>query len=98
VLASYGTGNYLPARVGARVFVGHGPESVNAEQKKMLVARFFGGSADDAWRQRLLDEYSVSFVFWGPGERALGTFEPVGAGYLEPVYERDDYAVFEVVG
>jgi hypothetical protein len=97
VLASYRTGNYLPARVGARVFVGHGPESVRAQQKKALVARFFGGSADDAWRQRLLGEYGVDYVFWGPEERELGAFDPVEIGYLKLVYDRVGYAVFEVV-
>jgi hypothetical protein len=98
VLASYRTGSYLPARVGARVFVGHGPESVRAQPKKALVARFFGGSADDAWRQRLLEEYGVDYVFWGPEERQLGGFDPVGAGYLEPIYDRDGYLVLEVAG
>jgi hypothetical protein len=97
VLASYGTGNYLPARVGARAFVGHGPESANAEQKKALVARFFRDSTDDAWRRQLLGEYGVDYVLWGPSERGLGGFEPGGAGYLRPVYEQGGYLVFEVI-
>jgi hypothetical protein len=98
VLASYRTGNYLPARVGARVFVGHGPESVRAQQKKVLVACFFDGAAEDAWRQRLLAEYGVDYVFWGPEERQLGGFDPVVAGYLEPIYDRGGYLVLEVGG
>jgi hypothetical protein len=98
VLASYGTGNYLPARVGARAFVGHGPESANAEQKRALVASFFRETTDDLWRRRLLMEYGVDYVFWGPKERNLGAFEPGGADYLQPVYERNGYLVLEVIG
>jgi hypothetical protein len=97
VLASYGTGNYLPARVGARVFVGHGPESVDAGQKRALVARFFEQATDDTWRRQLLTEYGVDYVFWGPKEQDLGTFELTGAGYLQLVYEQSGYLVFEVL-
>jgi uncharacterized membrane protein len=96
VLAAHGTGNYLPARVGARAFVGHGPETVRFDEKKALVARFFGATADDAWRQGLLREYGVDYVFWGPAERKLGPFDPLAASYLEPVYEADGYAILEV--
>ena len=103
VLTAYETGNYLPARVAARAFVGHGPESVHAEEKKALVARFFSETSetvdrtvDDRWRQRLLREYGVDYVFWGPAERRLGAFDPTGASYLRPVYRSAGYIVFRV--
>jgi hypothetical protein len=96
VLAAHATGNYLPARVGARAFVGHGPETVHFGEKKALVAHFFGATADDAWRQGLLSEYSVDYVLWGPAERKLGRFDPQATSYLQPVYEADGYAIFEV--
>ena len=98
VLAAYGTGNYLPARVGARAFVGHGPESVNVEQKRAVVARFFHETTDDAWRRQQLRQYSVDYVLWGPRERSLGAFQPSGADYLQPVYGQNGYFVFEVIG
>jgi hypothetical protein len=96
VLAAHGTGNYLPARVGARAFVGHGPETVRFSEKKALVARFFQAPTSDAWRQGLLDEYGVDYVFWGAAERQLGTFDPQAASYLRQVYEAGKYAVLEV--
>ncbi|MBN1979184.1 MAG: hypothetical protein JW918_17445 [Anaerolineae bacterium] len=98
VLTSYETGNYLPARVWARVFVGHGPETVDFDQKKSQAARFFSSTrADDEWRRQFLEEYGIDYVFWGPNERKLGKFVPYGASYLQPVYEEmPDYAIFEV--
>ncbi len=98
VLTTYESGNYLPARARARVFVGHGPETVRADEKKALVARFYDATTGDGWRRRLLDEYGVDYVFWGPTERALGAFEPQRASYLAPAYRVGDYAVFEVTG
>jgi uncharacterized membrane protein len=97
VLASYETGNYLPARVGARAYGGHGPESVRAAQKKALAARFFRGATEDTWRQRLLREYEIDYVFWGPQERKLGDFDPERVSYLEPIYRQSGYLLFEVV-
>ena len=97
VLTSYATGNYLPARVGARVFVGHGPESVHAAEKDELVRQFFSAATDDTWRRWLLEEYGVDYVFWGPEERATGTFDPGEAGFLSPVYTAKAHIIYEVV-
>ena len=96
VLAAYETGNYLPVRVGARTFVGHGPESIRADEKKALVALFFAEATDDVWRCDLLSEYGVDWVFWGPAERGLGTFDLRAASYLRRVYEAGGYILFEV--
>jgi hypothetical protein len=96
VLTAYETGNYLPARVKARSFVGHGPESIRADEKKAMVAQFFAGATDDSWRRDLVAEYGVDWVFWGPVERELGTFDPREAPYLRQVYESPEHAVFEV--
>jgi hypothetical protein len=97
VLSSYETGNYLPARVWARVFVGHGPETVHFAEKKALMTRFFDAATDNAWRQELLKGYDIDYVFWGPAERRVGDFDPQEAVYLREVYEADGYFIFEVV-
>ena len=96
VLAAYETGNYLPARVGARAFVGHGPESIRAGEKKALVARFFDSKTENGWRRQLLAQYGVDYVFWGPTEQRLGDFDTRRAVYLNPVYDARGYVVFEV--
>jgi hypothetical protein len=96
VLAAYESGNYLPARAQARPFVGHGPESIRADEKKALAAQFFAATTDDVWRRDLVAEYGVDWVFWGPWERALGTFDPHAAPYLQPVYEAGSYTIFQV--
>jgi len=96
VLAAYETGNYLPARMVARAFLGHGLETVDVGEKETAVARFFGAGASDAWRQRLLAQYGIDYVFWGPWERQLGAFDLRTAPYLREVYQAEGYAIFEV--
>ena len=94
VLSSYATGNYLPARVTAHAFVGHGPETVDAEQKRELAERFFAPEAESGWRASLLVEYGVDYVFWGPAERALGSFDPDRAPFLDQIYAKRDYEIY----
>ncbi len=84
------------ARVGARACVGLGPESVRADEKKALVARFFDAATGDDWREQLLAQYGVDYVFWGPAERVLGDFDAGQAAYLRQVYDAEGYAVFKV--
>ena len=95
VLAAYETGNYLPTRMPARVFAGHGPETVNSEMKNAMLRSFFGGG-DDTFRRRLLADYGVNYVFYGPAERALGDFSPAAAPYLRPVYDNGAVQIYQV--
>ncbi len=89
VLASPQGGLFIPAWAGRRVVYGHPFETIEAETKKARVEAAFGGN-DDA----LLDDYSVSYVLFGPRERALGDW-PEQAGW--PVaYQNDTVTVFAV--
>jgi hypothetical protein len=96
ILAARDTGAYFPVRVGGRAFLGHGLETVGAAEKERLVIRFFGATADDAWRRQLLTQYGIDYVFWGPQEQRLGPFDPHTAPYLRLAYEAEGYAIFEV--
>jgi hypothetical protein len=96
VLTAYESGSYLPARVNARVLVGHDLEAKDADQKKELVERFFGEASEDAWRRRFLEQYGVDYVLWGPAERRLGGFDPATAPYLREAYDSGGHTVFEV--
>jgi hypothetical protein len=96
VLTAYETGNALPAWAPVRVLIGHGPESFNLAELKPRVTQFFQVDTSETTRQELLDEFKVSFVFWGPAERSLGDWNPIQASYLELQYQSDDYAIFSV--
>jgi uncharacterized membrane protein YbaN (DUF454 family) len=96
VLSAYETGAYLPARVNARVLVGHDLEATNAKQKRELVNHFFDAATDDAWRRRFLADYGIDYVFWGPAERRLGPFDPTRASYLQEAHAVAEYVTFTV--
>jgi hypothetical protein len=96
VLSSYDTGNYLPTRVAARAFLGHGPETAYSDQKRELVAEFYHSATSDAWRREFLRQWPITYVFFGPLEKKVGQFDPAQTDYLTLVYDRDGYQIYQV--
>ncbi len=97
VLTAYQTGNVLPAYAPVRVFVGHGPETINSAEKKRLLAQFFTESTSDVWRQNLLTAYNINYLYYGPYERNLGDFSPDNASYLNTIYTKGQIEIYEVI-
>jgi hypothetical protein len=96
VMAAYETGNILPAYAPVRVFVGHGPETARSDEKQALLLKFFAPE-NDRLRRRLIKEYAITHLFYGPGEQKLGSFSPTEADYLRQVYDNGTVQIFEVV-
>lgn len=94
VLSSYSTGNYIPARAGARVFIGLGTETVNVEHKRILTQRFFDPSTPDDWRAQFLHDWRITYVLAGPG----ASFSPGRTDLLLPVYQAEGYTIYQVTG
>lgn len=64
ILSETTAGNYIPARTGNTVYVGH-DNTVGFEEKKVLVKQFFSGKMSEEW----LKETGASYIFFGPQER-----------------------------
>ncbi len=96
VLASFEVGNVIPAWTDLRVFAGHGPETLHNAEKQEALKLFFDPATDDAWRQTLLRDFGLDYVFHGPRERDLGDWDPSNAQYLALGYAEGAYAIYEV--
>jgi len=96
VLSSFQVGNYIPARAGNRVFLGHGSETIHAEEKENIVRQFLQAQISDAYRKEILRRYNIAYLFYGPAERALGDFQPATRPYLEEAFTNDRYTVYKV--
>jgi hypothetical protein len=87
VLSSYDMGNYVPVFTDRRCVLGHYGLTIDAEEKRKEIARFFAaGEADDAWRRELMARYGAAYVLWTAHERALGDWDPAAAPWLSEVY------------
>ena len=96
VLSSYSTGNALPTWAPLAVVIGHGPESAGLAELEPLVAAFFQQETSDQERLNFILDEQISYIFWGPSERALGDWNPGSALYLREIIRVDEYAVFRV--
>ncbi len=96
VLASFSTGNVLPAWAPVRVVIGHGPESVDLARLAPEVGAFFADSSSTQARQIFLHEHDVRFVFYGPNEKMMGGWNPDQSSILVEVYSGGEYQIFEV--
>ena len=96
VLAAYDTGNLLPARALVRSFVGHGPQSVDADTRREQVRAFFSGTMSTDARLALLRDHRVRYVFYGPSERALGNASPADLPGVQLIYDQDGVQIYEV--
>lgn len=97
VLCVHETGNVLPARTNLIAYVGHGPETIHADEKEARVSAFFRDELDPAARAALLNE--VDYVFVGPLERAEARGTAWQRG-LREIETRGDgaarYVIYEV--
>ncbi len=98
VLSLKETGNVLPAWTDLKAYVGHGPETVDAGQKKEIARQFFAGTLDAAAQRDLLAV--VDYVFAGPLEAAeAGDASPAWADALPlalPPEETAPVRIYEV--
>lgn len=96
VLGAYHTGNWVAAQAGNRVVLGHWAETVAREEKETAVRHFFAPQTTHRQRQTLLQRYAVRYVWHGPREQAIGSFNPATAPYLRPVYHNDTIILYVV--
>lgn len=96
VLGAYQTGNWVAAQAGNRVVLGHWAETVDRWEKETAVSQFFTPQTPNSQRQTLLQRYAIRYVWYGPREQALGSFNPTTAPYLRPVYRNDTITLYVV--
>ena len=96
VLASYEIGGRIPAETGRRTFMGHWAETINLEEKRAAATAFYD-DASAMRRKTLLANFGIDYVFHGPRERELGSFNPADAEYLYLVFQRGDVQLYRVL-
>jgi hypothetical protein len=98
VLASYATGNYVPRMSGQRVFIGEDMLTNDMEARMRDIRLFYSAEWDDSKRIGLLSRFGIGYVYYGPDERKLGSYDPDGAAFLTRVYDDGGIKIFEVKG
>lgn len=93
VLSDFPIGNYLPARTSLIAFIGHGPETLNLDEKRPLAEQFLAGAMSAQEQRSLLDSNRIRWVIFSPAD-----WQPSQAGVLLPdlelVYNQTGYRIY----
>jgi hypothetical protein len=94
VLAGFDAGNALPAYSGLLSYIGHGPETLNGGEKRLLVETVLDGTRSEGERLSALRQTGAQYVLVGPAEAA-----GLGAGIpgCELIYRQGGWEVWRVV-
>lgn len=97
VLCSYHLGNFLPARSGNRVFLGHYDQTLNSKEKERILRKFFNQEVGEGFRRKVLKEYNIGYLYYGKQEKALGGFNPDKCPLLARVYKNEEVSIYNAL-
>jgi hypothetical protein len=96
ILSSETSGNRIPRYSLATVFCGYAYSTVDVASKRRLVAGFFGDAQDDAARRALVSRFGIGWIFHGPDERTLGSWDPASVPWLVPEFSNASVGIYRV--
>ena len=97
ILASAEVGNIIPGLVGRRVFIGHGVETINFNNKGQQMLWFFKTNTDDLAKKEFLQNNHLDYIFYAAKEKELGDFFPQKKDYLKSVYKNNSVEIFKFI-
>lgn len=93
VLALASTGVYIAAETNLAVFVGHGIQTPNFEEKVVRASDFYGGKLNGEKRQEFLMDGNICYVYVGPEEKKDAKY--FNESYLDRIYENARVVIYK---
>jgi hypothetical protein len=97
VLASPEMGLFIPAWAGNRVLYGHPFETIEAGKKRALAETFYQARTEESIRQGIIEGHHITYVFYGPRERALDGGQLEAASMLSEAHTNPDVTIYRVI-
>ncbi len=98
VLSSPGVGLYIPAWSGQRAYVGHYGETIDYFAKARTAGRILSAGTPDDQARSFFETQRITYLFWGPEERAARSFDPASRPYLDLVFLQGSVAIYRYIG
>lgn len=95
ILTELTAGNFIPARTGRRVYVGH--ENTSYKEEKLVLAKeFYQGKTDPKAAYAWMQKEGITHVFVGPEEKLdmTGVDLPTVYPFLRQVYTNPDATIY----
>ncbi|MDZ7799028.1 MAG: hypothetical protein U5L76_05540 [Patescibacteria group bacterium] len=97
IFSSYLIGNFIPAYSGRRVWIGHGPQTINLEKKKEINKWFWQEDNLAKEKYKLLKKDNIDYLWYGQREKEMGTFNPKTKDYLKKIYNNGKVDIYQVI-
>lgn len=95
VLALYQSGNHFPFLSGNTTYLGHLQGTLNYDRKAGRASAFYSGVLPEKEAQEFLTKGGISFVFWGPQEKSIGS-KIENYSFLKPIYQTPQVTIFKL--
>jgi uncharacterized membrane protein len=96
VLANLKVGGALPGWIGQHTYFGHFAETIDFDGKQRLIQRFFSDMPDSD-RRTLLRANNIHYIYYGPDEQGLGSYDPSVQTFLTRRFQSGDTTIYQVV-
>lgn len=96
VLSSFVVGHFVPGLTGDRAFLGNAVMTLDFNRKREMVETFFSPATSESEREALIRQYDVRYVFYGPAERALGTYDPGASSLFSEAFTSSEVTLYAV--
>ncbi len=97
VLAAQMSSLFIPVYSQNRVYCAHPIETLDYFAKYPYQQWFFRNDQDAEMKEKFLKNNNIDYVFFGPEERALGSFNPENKSWLRPVYDQGGVKIYAVL-
>ena len=92
-LATFYTGNYLPASTNTVSFIGHFGYTYNIDEKQTSVQKFFENKMLEKEAKEYLLNNKITLVFQGPEEKPIYK-DKLYPEILKPVYDKEEVTLY----
>lgn len=96
VLSSFDIGHYLPGFTGSKAFLSNAVMTMDFFAKHDAVTAFYGQEMLDHQRLEWLQKYNIRYIFYGPAERRLGSYNPGQSSLFQEVYSASETSIYEL--
>lgn len=95
ILSDEYMGNILPAYIPSRSYIGHASITLSYPEKKKRVVDFYTSSTDEEAAD-FLKNNRISFVYFGPDEKRLGSNITPAHPFLKEIYKTGNVSLYKV--
>ena len=96
ILTDFYNGNLIPGRIGHKIFLGHGVETLFFNSKFEQVNWFFSNNNLDDKKKLFLENNNISYILYTGQTRNLGDFQPSKKNYLQQVFQKGELEIYKV--